>query len=44
MELDNTRNDEQISEYFKDSLNMKSVAQLQLQFEKNMKFWRIEED
>lgn len=43
-ELNGVQNSDDITRYINDSLNMKSVAQLQIQSEKNMKFWSVEDE
>ena len=42
--LNSIQNDDEIAGYIEDSLDMKSAALLQIQSEKKIKFWSIEED
>lgn len=43
-ELKGVQNNDEIAGYIEDSLNMQSAAELQLQLEKNLKFWSVEEE
>ncbi len=42
--LNGVQNNEEITAYIGDSLNMKSAAQLQLQSEKKLRFWNVQEE
>lgn len=43
-ELNNIQSGDEVAQYIEDSLNMKSAAELQIQLEKEIKFWSIEEE